>query len=311
MSKVVCVQDGVLGHGFETGAVATVVRPAADDSPGVAVPLLHLADAVLGLVPVVPKVVDRCRPFFSGGLASRSERSREEGCEVSFDANGSRARPASAVGLGEGLVQVEVHRVKAHQARRCDAEDGVEVGTVVIHLTACIVDNFAGCLDIRLEQTERVGVGDHHRRRGFVGDSSEGVEVHPTVGEAGDFDNFETGHGSTGRVGAVGGIRDNDLRSLVFATVPEVFLNASNGGELTLCTSDGLERDLVHTSAHLKHVLHLVEDGEQPLQVVFGLMRVDVSNARELGDDFVHTRVVLHGAGTQRIESGVNAKVSL
>ena len=61
--------------------------------------------------------------------------------------------------------------------------------------------------------------------------------------------------------------------------MPEVFLYASNGGEFTLCTSDGLEGDLVHAGAHLKHVLHLVEDGEQTLQVVFGLMRMDVSNA--------------------------------
>ena len=133
---------------------------------------------------------NRRRPLFAGGLAPCGERSRQEGCEVSLDANGSRARPASAVGLREGLVQVEVHRIKAHQARRCDAEDGVEVGTVVIHLTACIVNNFAGCLDVGFEQPERVGVGDHHRSRGFIGDSSEGIEVHPTVGEGWGFRRF-------------------------------------------------------------------------------------------------------------------------
>ena len=59
-----------------------------------------------------------------------------------LDTNGARTRSTTAVGLGEGLVQVEVHRVKAHQPGRSDAENGVEIGTVVVHLTAGLMDDF-------------------------------------------------------------------------------------------------------------------------------------------------------------------------
>ena len=192
---------------------------------------------------------------------------------------------ATAVGLGEGLVQVEVHRVEAHQSGRGDAEDGVEVGAVVVHLTASLVNDFTGCLDVGFKQTQRVGVGDHHRRRGFVSDRSEGVEVHATVGQAWNFDDFETSHGGAGGVGAVRRIGDDDLGSLVFTTVSEVLLNASDGRELALGACHRLQGDLVHAGAHFEHVLHLVEDGQQPLEVVFWLVRVDICNAGELSDD--------------------------
>ena len=166
------------------------------------------------------------------------------------------------MGLGEGLVQVEVHRVKAHQPGRSDAENGVEIGTVVVHLTAGLMDDFTGCLDIGFKQAQGVGVGDHHRRRGFVSDRSEGVKVHATVGQAGNLDDLETCHGSAGGVGAVCRIGDDDLGSLVFASMSEILLNATNGRELALCARHRLQGDLVHARTNFEHVLHLVEDGQ-------------------------------------------------
>ncbi len=41
------------------------------------------------------------------------------------------------------------------------------------------------------------------------------------------------------------------------------------------------------------------------------LVGVNVSDAWQLSNDFVHAWVVLHGAGTQRIEAGIDAKVTL
>jgi hypothetical protein len=45
--------------------------------------------------------------------------------------------------------------------------------------------------------------------------------------------------------------------------------------------------------------------------MMLGLVGVNVGNTGQLGDDFVHTWVVLHGARTQRIEPRVDAKVTL
>jgi murein tripeptide amidase MpaA len=72
-------------------------------------------------------------------------------------------RPAAAVWGREGLVQVEVHDVDAEVAGTDDAEDGVEVGAVVVDQPAGIVDDLDDLLDVLVPQAERVRVGDHQR----------------------------------------------------------------------------------------------------------------------------------------------------
>jgi hypothetical protein len=58
-------------------------------------------------------------------------------------------------------------------------------------------------------------------------------------------------------------------------------------------------------------MLHFVIDRKEALKMVFRLMRVDVCDARELCNDFVHTWVVFHCAGAERIESGIDSKIPL
>ena len=68
---------------------------------------------------------------------------------------------------------------------------------------------------------------------------------------------------------------------------------------------------MVHTGADLQHVLHFVENGQQALEVMFGLVGMDVGYTGKLSDDFVDPRVVLHGARAQRVEPRVDTKISL
>ena len=94
----------------------------------------------------------------------------------------------------------------------------------------------------------------------------------------------------------MGRIRNDDLGTLCFTTLSKVFLYAPNGSEFTLSTSNWLKCYLVHTRTDFKHVLHFVIDGQQTLEVMFGLMWVDVGNTWQLGNHFVDTRIMLHGA---------------
>ena len=89
-------------------------------------------------------------------------------------------------------MQIEVNGVKAHQAGRSDAENGVEVCTVVVHLSACVVNDLACGLDVRFKETQRVGVGDHHGCGGFVRHGGERIQIHSSVGQTWNFHDFKT-----------------------------------------------------------------------------------------------------------------------
>ena len=82
-------------------------------------------------------------------------------------ADGDRpdARTAAAVGDAERLVQVEVADVGAEAAGPGDADEGVEVGAVDVHLAAGVVHGVADLADRLLEHAVRRRVGEHDRRQ--------------------------------------------------------------------------------------------------------------------------------------------------
>ena len=63
---------------------------------------------------------------------------------------------------GEGLVKVDVHDVEAHIAGTASTQHGVQVGAVVVHQAASIVNQLGNLWDARLKETECVGIGHHH-----------------------------------------------------------------------------------------------------------------------------------------------------
>src|SRR5689334_5341697 len=61
----------------------------------------------------------------------------------------------------EGLVQVHVDDVEAHIARAHLAEDGVEVGAVVVQQAAGVVNDLGDFLDATFEHAAGGGIGQH------------------------------------------------------------------------------------------------------------------------------------------------------
>ena len=78
---------------------------------------------------------------------SKSRMPGQERREVLRHADRPHAGPAAAVRDGEGLVQVEVADVGADVAGRGQADLGVHVGAVHVHLAAVPVDDGADVLD--------------------------------------------------------------------------------------------------------------------------------------------------------------------
>ena len=86
----------------------------------------------------------------SAVLAYEQRRGRE-GREARRQNDGAGARTAAAVRGGEGLVQINVHRVDAEIARTRQAGDRVEIGAVAIKIAAGVAYHLGDLGDVALE----------------------------------------------------------------------------------------------------------------------------------------------------------------
>ena len=146
---------------------------------------------------------------------------------------GPGARAAAAVRLRERLVQVEVDDVEAHVARARDAHHGVEVRAVVVERRADVVHDLRDLLDVRVEDAERVRVGEHQAGDVVVGLRAQVVEVDAAVGVGADLDDLVAGHRHRRRVRAVRGVGREDLGALL-AAVLVVGARQQHAGELAV-----------------------------------------------------------------------------
>ena len=157
--QVVGIQDGRL-----RGLPQTLSAERADVGVGA-----HEA-AVVPLEAAQPP--DRERPVvveLEALLAPHEHRPRQERLDPLGYGDRARAGPAAAVGLREGLVQVEVDDVEAHVARPREAHDGVQVGAVVVERGPDAVHDPGDLLDVLVEQAERVRVRQHQAGHLVVG----------------------------------------------------------------------------------------------------------------------------------------------
>ena len=107
----------------------------------------------------------------NGAAATRTHRlcraaervTGQERGEVGAHADRADAGSAATVGDAERLVQVEVADVGTEVAGPGDADEGVEVGAVDVHLPAGPVDGIADLADRLLEHAVRRRVGEHDR----------------------------------------------------------------------------------------------------------------------------------------------------
>ena len=105
-----------------------------------------------------PKLFSRTRPDapqVEAVLAITDPRQRREGRQGFRQHHRPGARPAAAMGGGEGLVQVDVHGVDARSPGPHAADDGVEIGAVAVEIAAGGVDGVGDGFDVGLEQRRR------------------------------------------------------------------------------------------------------------------------------------------------------------
>src|SRR5690606_35469983 len=140
--------------------------------------------------------------------------------QVRLDRAGADTGSAAAVRDAEGLVQVEMGDVRAPLAGLRQAEHGVEVGAVGVHLPAVLVDDLADLHHVFLEHAVGGGVGHHDRRQAvgiLAGPGADVLDVDVAVRVALGHHHLHAAQLGRGRVGAVGGLGDQADVALPFA----------------------------------------------------------------------------------------------
>ena len=170
-------------------------------------------------------------------------------------------------------MRIVVHQVRPHVARADGPQDRVHVGAVEVKQGTPIVEQCGNLADLRIEQPNRVGVGDHEHSGRVVELASEVVQVDQPARIALDGDGLEPRQVRRGGVRAVGAVGDEHLgfaaragrRKKAAATLQEC------RRQLALASSPRPGRKLyrVQTGDLGEHLLQLIQDREQTLKRAF------------------------------------------
>ena len=142
--QVVGVQDGGLRHLAEAWAVGADVRVRANEHAERSREAAHLADRLRTVVIEAESLA-----------VPDHRRDGQERLERVANHDRPTARPAAAVRLREGLVQIDVHDVETHVTGSRDAADGVQIGAVVVEEGANLVEYLRNRRDVLVEEPER------------------------------------------------------------------------------------------------------------------------------------------------------------
>ena len=198
--------------------------------------------------------------------------------------------------------------VEAHVARPRDPHHGVEVGAVVVERRPHLVHDPGDLLDVRVEQPERVGVGEHQAGDVLVGLFAQIVEVHPAVGRRAELDHLVARHRHRGGVGAVGGVRRQHLAALL-AAILVIGPREQQTGELAVRAGARLQRHVRQARDLGQGALQPPHQLERALRVLGVLERMQAGVARQGRHPLVQLRVVLHRAGAERVEALIEMEV--
>ena len=96
---------------------------------------------------------------------------------------------------------------------------------------------------------------------------------------------------------------------LALAALGEVRAHQHQAGQLALRAGGRLERDGVEAGDLGEHLLQLPAEPQRALGAFLLLVRVEVAEPRQRREPLVDPRVVLHRAGAERVEAGVDPEV--
>jgi len=208
-------------------------------------------------------------------------------------------------------VQVHVDDVEAHVAGPDLAEDGVEVGAVVIEQTARAVHDARDLADLPLEHAERGRVRQHDARGVGAHRALERREVDIALGVDRDLLDDAAAHGRGRGVRAVRGLGHDDLVAREVAARAVVGADHRHPGELAVRPGHRAQRHRAHAGDLLEHLLQFEHALQETLPLRLRRARMAREELGQHGVLVAGLRVVFHRARTERVEVRVDGEVEL
>ena len=207
-----------------------------------------------------------------------------------------------------------MQHVGAHFGRLHDADLGVHIGAVHIHLAAVFMDDAADVADAFFIHAVGGRVGNHQRaQRIFIlfGLGFQVGNIHVAVLVGIHDHNLHTGHVGGGGVGAVGGARNQAHVAFGVALRFVVAADGHHAGVFALRAGVGLDTDGVKAGNGLELLLQAVDHFQAALHLFARGKRVHVGEFRPGNRNHLGGGIQLHGAGTERNHAAVHGQVAL
>ena len=166
-------------------------------------------------------------------------------------------------------MQVHVNHIKAHVARANLAQDGIQVGPIVIQQSPSLMHHISDLLDLGLEHTKGGGIGQHDAGSLWPQCRLQSVEINVAFFVRGYFPNLVATHDGGGRIGAVGRIRHNDFSPLRITPIFVVGPNHGHPGKFTLSTGHRGQGNALHAGDILQYFLQVVHARQKTLGQAF------------------------------------------
>ena len=233
-------------------------------------------------------------------------------CQVCLDADRPHAGPTAAMGDAEGLVQVHVRDVGAKLRRPRQPHQGIEVGAVHVHLAAVLVDDIADLANTLFIHAMGRGIGDHQAGQvgGVLGGlAAQVLHIDVALLIAGHQHHAHAGHHRRGRVGAVGGGRNQADSTMPVTRFLMIFADRQQPGVFALGAGVGLHADGIETGDRPQHGFQLIDHGLVACRLGQRSKGMQAGEFRPGDGNHLAGGIQLHGAGTQRNHRVVERQV--
>jgi len=201
-----------------------------------------------------------------------------------------------------------VEHIHAEVAHAHHAHDCVHVCPVGVHEAVAGVDDSSDLDQFFLEKAEGIGVGHHDPGSLIVHDLGNGFGGKDAAFVGFDVHREVAAQRGTGRVSAVGGIRNDDLGP---ARTPALVIGMEDedAAELAMGAGGRLQADGFHARDLRQKTFQFKHHPQEALRQGSRQQRVRPGESGQRCLPLIGFGIVFHGAGTQWIHSRVHSKI--